>query len=145
MQTKRNTIICDECGLFCKPYDSYTPFGCADHDYPEPYDPSHICKKCFPKVKKKWIETFKNGSRYGDWGKSRAEAEAAKECGLKWVGSGGIGTLNTKNWENGHQYIDEKEYERLEKLPYYGYCRACGAKNKGGYCSNKKCENTFNK
>lgn len=25
--TKRNTIICDRCGLFCKPYDISIPYG----------------------------------------------------------------------------------------------------------------------
>ena len=138
---KGNTIICDICGLFCKYYDEWTPFGCPDPEYPEPYDPSHICKKCFPSVKADWIKRFKNGTRSGDWNKSRAEMEAAKECGLAW--SNGIGMLGTKDWADPYQYIDQKEYDRLNKLPYYGWCKICGSERKGGYCGNKKCSKSF--
>lgn len=141
MITKRNTIICDECGLFCSYFDEYTPFGCADPEYPEPYEPSHICKKCFPKIKKRWIKKFKEGYRYGNYLKSRAEMESAKECGLKW--SNGIGMLGTKDFADAHQYITKKEYDRLAKLPYWGYCKVCGTERKGGYCSNQKCEKRF--
>ncbi len=143
MDTKRNTTICDECGLFCKPYDTYTPFGCSSYDPPEPLDPLHICKKCFKKVKDSWIKGFKKGSKSGDWQKSRAEQEAAKECRLKWIHSSGVGMLGTKDFADPYQYISKKEYERLEKLPYWGYCKVCGAKRKGGYCSNQQCEKVF--
>ena len=143
MITKRNTITCDECGLFCRPYDSYTPFGCQGPECLEPLDPLHICKKCFPKVKKRWIEEFKNGYRDGDWEKSRAEMEAAKECGLKWVYSGGIGILGTPYFIDQNQYISKQLFDRIVKLPYYGWCMVCGAKRKGGYCSDNKCEESF--
>mgnify|MGYP000857457324 FL=1 len=141
MITKRNTLICDICGLFCKYYDEWTPYGCADPEEPEPYDPSHICKKCFPKVKANWIERFKKGYRSGDWHKSRAEVEAARTCGLAW--SNGIGPLGTKDWANAHRYITQEEYDRLSKLPYWGYCKKCGMVRKGGYCSDKKCSESF--
>ena len=145
MLTKRNTIICDICGLFCRPVDDWTPFGCANPEYPEPYDPSHICKKCWKGVKEEWIKGFKKGNRSGDYQKSRAEIEAAEECGLKWVDSSGIGMLGTKNFADPYQYISKEEYERLDKLPYYGYCKICGAENKGGYCSDDKCKESFAK
>jgi len=134
---------CEECGKLCKPYDDYTPFGCEDPEDPEPLDPEYICKKCFPKVKKRWIKNFKEGSRNGDYRKSMAEMEAAKECKLKWVGSG-TGILGTPYFINPFQYVDEKLYDRISKLPYWGWCMKCGSKRKGGYCSNKECENSFN-
>lgn len=143
MITKKGTLICDICGLFCKYYDQWTPYGCADPSQPEPYDPCHICKKCFPKVKEDWIKKFKSGERTGDWTKSRAEEEAAEECSIKWVGSNGIGSLNTKDFANAHQYISKEEHDRLSKLPYWGYCKDCGAKREGGHCSNTKCKNYF--
>ena len=99
MITKRNTLRCDICNKFCKYYDEWTPFGCSDPESPEPYDPSHICKKCFNKVKNEWIKGFKNGNRYGDWQKSRAEVEAAKECGLRWIGQNGEGKYGTPEWK----------------------------------------------
>lgn len=143
--TIKNTLLCDKCGLFCSPKtaDEYTIYGCSSYDPPEPHDPAHICKRCWGKVKKEWINGFKKGYRDGDWQKSRAEQEAAKECGLKWVGSGGVGMLGTKDFADSHQYIDKKEFDRLNKLPYYGYCKKCGAERKGGYCSDKKCSKSF--
>jgi len=141
--TKRNTIICDECHLFCRPFDEYTPFGCSSYDPPEPVDPLHICKKCFPKVKKRWIEYFKKGYKDGDYLKSTSEMEAAKECGLIWIGGSGHGTLGSKNFAESSQYITEKEYNRLSKFPYWGYCKICGAENKNGHCSNVNCKNSF--
>ncbi len=137
MIIKKNTLRCDICNKFCKYYDEWTPFDYLDPEYPEPYEPSHICKKCFKSVKKEWIELFKNGCRSGDYEKSRAEQEAAKECGLAW--SIGVGTLGTKDWADSYQYISQKEYDRLSKLPYWGYCKKCGAIRKGGYCSIDKC------
>ncbi len=142
--TKRNTLICDECGLFCKYYDEYTYYGCSNPEDPEPYDPCHICKKCFPEVKAKWVKRFKEGYRCGDWAKSRAETEAAKECGLVFIYSTGVGTLGTKDFSPNHQYITQEEYDRLDKLPYWGYCKKCGAVRKGGYCSKKTCDKSFN-
>lgn len=84
--TKRNSIICDMCGLFCRPVDSYTPYGCSNYDAPEPLDEEHICKKCEIKLKKQWLVSLKHG-RYGDWQKSKAEIWAAKKLGLIWDNS----------------------------------------------------------
>ncbi len=140
---KRNSIICDECGLFCKYYDEYTPFGCSSYDPPEPLEPSHICKKCFPAVKEEWKKNFENGSKYGHWQKSRAEQKAAKECGLVWIHSSGVGMLGTEDFADPYQYIPKEEYERLSKLPYYGYCKMCNSERKNGYCSNKACNESF--
>lgn len=136
-------IKCIECGSYCKPYDEYIPYGCKDYDAPEPLDPNYICKKCFPIVKTRWIKGFKEGGRHGDWQKSRAEMEAAEECGLKYVWSDGVGTLGTKDFAIAHQYISKEEYDRLEKLPYWGYCEVCGVVRKGGYCSDKNCKESF--
>ena len=78
---------CEHCGRFCKyeEMDSYAPFGYTDNEYPDPYEPTYICKKCSAKLKQKFIERFKKGIYYGDYGKSRAEREAAKECNLVWI------------------------------------------------------------
>jgi len=135
--------ICAWCGYVKEPHDQYTNFGCSSYDPPEPLDPEFICKDCFPYYKDHWLKIFKEGGRYGDWQKSRAEIEAAKECNLKWVGSGGHGMLGSKDFARSYQYITKKEYDRLSKFPYYGYCKICGAENKHGYCSNKKCEKSF--
>lgn len=143
MITKRGTIICDLCGKFCCPFDSWVPFGCANPEYPEPYDPSHSCKKCFRKHKQEWIDKFNSGSRYGDYQKSKAERDASKESDLVWIDSSGHGELGTKNFAEPYQYIPKEEYDRLSKFPYWGYCKKCGTENKNAYCSNKNCENSF--
>ena len=138
-----NKIICNECGKIRYPFDSWTSFGCQGTECMEPLDPLSICKECFPKVKKRWIKRFKAGYRTGNWQKSKAEIQAAKECKLAWVGSGGIGVIGSKQWADSSQYIPVKEFKRLSKMPYYGYCRVCGAKNVGGCCSDKDCEKSF--
>lgn len=110
---------CDMCGKYCSPAtaDSEIPFGCANPEDPEPYDPDHFCENCFADHKANWLKSFKEGSRYGYWEKSRAEQEAAKECGLIWVGDG-IGTWNTPTYK--HQtYVTKEEYEELKKLPKF--------------------------
>lgn len=144
MITKRNTVICDGCGLFCRIFDEYTPFGCSSYDPPEPLDPSHICKKCFNKEKERWISLLKKNKKVGDWQKSRAEHEAASELELVWIGSGGYGMLGTKDFAEPYQYITKKEYERLKAFPYYGYCKICGAERKNGYCGKNECSESFN-
>ena len=141
--TKRNTIICDQCGKFCKPYDEYIPFGCKNYDAPEPLDPMHVCKKCHKDFKSSWRETFKRGFPVGDWQKSNAEMDIAREFGLTYVWSNGVGTLCSKDWADPYQYIKNEEYQRLSELPYYGYCKVCGTVRKGGYCSNDNCEESF--
>ncbi|MBW2968535.1 hypothetical protein KY314_00245 [Candidatus Woesearchaeota archaeon] len=137
-------IRCDECGKICSPVgvDEYVPFGCQGPECLEPLDAEHICKKCFPKVKKEWIKEFKEGYRNGDFQKSRAETEAAEECGLRWVNSG-VGILGTRYFLDSHQYVNKELYESMEKLPYWGWCMKCGSERDGGYCSNKKCDNCF--
>ncbi len=131
---------CADCGLFVRyDADSYTPYGCADPEAPEPYAPSYICAKCSEKDYKEWLQGFKNGRRWGNWQKSRSEMRAAKECGLAYVGSGGVGMIGTKDWASSHQYITQEEYDRLSAMPYWGYCKVCGAERKGGYCGDEKC------
>ena len=78
------------------------------------------------------------------YGKSKAEVKAAKKYGYSYVWSSGIGVLGSKKrWAEQHQYIPTKRYRELAKLPYYGWCKICGSKNANGYCSNKRCENSF--
>jgi len=108
-------IKCDHCGKFCKPYDSYTPFGCRCYDPPEPYDPTVICKKCYENLKADWLKRFKKGElQYGNWQKSKAEMEAAKECGLIWIHSNGIGKYGTKEYKI-YCYVTQEEYDRLNQ------------------------------
>jgi len=79
---------CHECGIFFayQDCDSFVPFGCADPESPEPYDPTMLCAKCSAKLKQFYLEQFKKGNmRSGAWQKSRAEREAAEEMGLVWV------------------------------------------------------------
>ena len=139
---------CEGCGKFVSyEADSYIPFGCPDPECPEPYDPRYLCSKCSDELYKSYLKDFKEGKRYiGDYGKSIAEMKAAKECSLVYIGSNGVGTLGDKsgNWKDPYQYIDQKEYDRLKALPYWGYCSKCGAERKGGYCSDKNCSLSFN-
>ena len=113
--TKNFRIQWDECGLFCGWSDEYPPFGCSSYDPPEPLEPSHICKKCFPAVKAHWIEAFKGGSRYGHWQKSEAERQAADECELIWIHAEGLGAYGTKDHVM-YQYVTKKEHKRLSNL-----------------------------
>jgi hypothetical protein len=59
------------------------------------------------------------------------------------VGASGVGTLRTNDFASSHQYITKKEYDRLSKLPYWGYCKVCGAERKGGYCGDDNCFESF--
>ena len=68
---------------------------------------------------------------------------AAKQCELKWVGSGGVGVLGTEHFIDSFQYVDKELYDKISKLPYWGWCMKCGSKRVGSYCSNKKCDNCF--
>ena len=94
----RLILICDECGLFAKQdrsTDRRTSYGCADPEAPEPYDPTHICERCWPKYKAGWEAAFDRNpdavAFRGDWQKSRAEQEAAADRGLIWLGGDGAG------------------------------------------------------
>jgi len=114
MWTINDRFICDHCGKFAKLYDSYTPFGCSSYDPPEPLDPTQICKKCSDYLKQEWIKKFKEKNwKYGHWQKSLAEQEAAKECGLVWLHSSGVGIYGTSNYKNPYQYISQEEYDKL--------------------------------
>ena len=115
-------------------HDEYTHFGCSSYDPPEPLDPVYMCKKCSKDLKKDFIRKFNEGYRNGDWQKSNAEREAAEECGLKWVGSGGKGVLSTRYFVNAYQYIDKDRYDRLDALPYWGWCEKCAGENYGAVC-----------
>jgi len=134
---------CSRCGKYRLVFDYFTPFGCQGEEGLEPLDREFICKRCFPVIKRNWIKRFKNGERSGDWEKSRAEREAAKEMGLVWVGSSGVGVLGTRYFLEPYHYYPKKLYDRMSKLPYYGWCMVCGAENKGGYCSDDNCKNSF--
>jgi len=139
------TEKCCECGKFCIPYDEETSFGCSSYDPPEPLDPDYYCKKCAKDLEKKWFDVFKGGDKFsGSWQKSNAEIKMAKKFSLVWIHSNGVGTLGSKNWAEPYQYISKKEYDRLNKLPYWGYCEKCGTVRKGGYCSDNNCEKSFN-
>lgn len=50
---------CGDCGLFTSwAADSYVPMGCANPEYPEPYDPEYLCSKCEVKRKEEYIWLF---------------------------------------------------------------------------------------
>jgi hypothetical protein len=135
---------CAYCWVFVSyDADSYTPYGCSSYDPPEPYDPEYLCLKHSEEVYQSFLKSFRAGSRSGDWQKSRAEMRAAKKCGLAWVGTNGVGMLGSKDWASAHRYITQEEYDRLAKLPYWGYCKACGAERKNGYCSIESCTESF--
>lgn len=79
---------CCYCGKFAGYLaDQYTPFGCANPEEPEPYDPEYICKKCEKTDYKKWMKEFQrtNGYLYGNWCKSNGERKAAAKMNLVWV------------------------------------------------------------
>jgi len=112
--TKNFRIRCDGCGLFCVPIDEETPFGCSSYEpCPEPHDPAHYCKKCSKALYKEWLGAFQRGRRWGCWQKSDAERNAAKKCGLIWIGQNGIGKYGTEEWRD-YTYITQEEYQRLK-------------------------------
>jgi hypothetical protein len=111
MITKNSHFICDNCGKFCTPYDSKTPFGCT-YDMggcPEPLDPIDYCKKCSLKEYKKQLEYFKNGGRNGDWYKSKAEIKASEKYNLIWITT--FGKYGTPEYKH-NCYITKEEYEK---------------------------------
>ncbi len=68
--------------------NSYILFGCANPDYPEPYDPMMLCGKCAKELEEYFIGQFKAGNlKVGHWGKSNAERKAAISMNLVWVGN----------------------------------------------------------
>lgn len=141
--TKNGRTFCDKCGKFCVPFDEETPFGCANPEAPEPYDPYHYCKPCSKILYKEYLVEFQIGRAVnGMWAKSKAETRAAKKFKLVWLHSG-IGMLGTKIWADAYQYISQEKYDRLKVLPYWGYCNLCFSENANGYCSNQKCDKDF--
>jgi hypothetical protein len=94
------------------PADEQIPFGCPN---PEDPDPDHFCVECWPAQKEYWLKYFNEGCRSGYWQKSRAEQEAAEECGLVWVGSNSIGIYNTPSWRF-NTYVTKEEYEFFSRL-----------------------------
>lgn len=121
---------CAYCGIYLSyDADNYTPYGCANPEAPEPYDPKYLCKKHSEELYNHFIERFEKGNYHcGDYGKSEAEIKAAKKFNLVWIDSGGVGILSreeNENWKHGYQYIKKEEYERLKALPYWGYCKKC--------------------
>jgi hypothetical protein len=141
---RRDRPRCSHCGVYVSyKADNYTPFGCADPENPEPYDPSYMCAKHAQENYLDCLARFKSGSRYGNWNKSNGEMRAANECTLIWIGSEGIGMLGTENFVSGYRYVEQTEYDRLKQFPYWGYCKTCGAERKGGYCGDDTCPMSF--
>lgn len=89
-------ITCDRCGHFCRPVDSFAPFGGTGSEGLDPPEDEHVCARCWPEFKERWKRSFASGVTSGDWVKSRAETEAAAEAGLEWVGSTGFVDLRTE-------------------------------------------------
>ena len=80
---------CGHCGKFFSwaGYDSYVPWGCADPEYPEPYDPVFICAACSERQRDKLVVAFlERGLSPGrrDWIPSRAEREARVLARAAW-------------------------------------------------------------
>lgn len=111
----------------------------------EPLDPIHCCKKCWPIWLSEWREHFEEEKTDGDWQKSKAEIKMAKKFGLVWVSGGGIGVLGTQYFASAHRYVKKSVYDRLKSLPYWGWCMVCGSERSGGYCSDPKCKESFEK
>jgi hypothetical protein len=112
------TIKCGYCGRFCIPADWYTPFGCADPEEPEPYDPTYFCILCSKHWETVWDKHFAEGSRSGDWQKSDAEMNAARKAGLEWVHENGL--VDTRTGRDIHyQYIETSEKQFY--MPYLEY------------------------
>lgn len=48
---------CVDCGRYVGwTADSYIPWGCADPEAPEPYDPEYLCERCAHKRREKVVE-----------------------------------------------------------------------------------------
>ena len=138
-------IICEDCGKLRVQFDMLIPFGCSDYESPEPLEPQFFCKRCSKKLEKHWFLILKNKNYWsiGDWQKSKAERKVAKKLNLVWVGSSGVGVLGSKNFLEGYRYYSKKRYDKMSKLPYFGYCPICGKEKKNDYCSDRKCEKSF--
>jgi hypothetical protein len=112
--TKNDKFICDGCRKFAsEPFDSYTPYGCANPADPEPYDPVEYCEKCAKQDYEFHLTAFKDGKRSGNWMKSNAESRAAKECGLVWVHNPSLKHKETGR-EIFNEYILERERDQYE-------------------------------
>ena len=114
--TKNDKFRCDGCNKFATPFDSYTPYGCANPTDPEPYDPVEYCEKCAEMNYQNYVTGFKQGSRSGSWMKSHAESRAAKEAGLIWIHNPSLVHIATGR-HIFNEYILDSERE-LYKLKY---------------------------
>lgn len=137
-------IKCAECGKFIRrPYDSLTPFGCANPEAPEPYDEEFFCKPCSVKRYKTLAVKYKCCYREGDWQKSDAEIRAAKEAGLVWIGNSETLVEKSTGRHIMFQYIREGD-RSWGYVPYLEYeenrrkenkCKCFRKKNEDGDCS----------
>jgi hypothetical protein len=119
--TRNNRIICDECYLFCsyEGLDYHASFGGTGPEGLDEPEMEHVCAKCWPKYKQGWLDHLTK-SVSGDWAKSRAEEEAAKELGLEWVHSGGY--VDSRDEKEVHyRYIKTSEKEHY--VPYLEWFR----------------------
>lgn len=104
-------VICDHCGHFCRPVDSHAPFGGTGPEGLDPPEDEHVCAKCWPALKEGWVRRFAAGHLGGEWHKSDAEVEAAREAGLEWVHQNGLVDTRT-NRDVLYRYIRtvERDY-----------------------------------
>ena len=104
---------CGYCGIYVSyEADNYTPFGCADPEAPEPYDPTYLCKKHEEANYQELLKSFREGKVwYGNYNKSKGEIRAAEECGLEWVHGSGLVDERT-GYDVHYRYIkkDEKHF-----------------------------------
>ncbi len=68
--------------------DSYQEYGATGPENLDPLDEQYVCKACWRLFKLEWLKRFKQGNMHGDYRKSDAERQAAKERKLVWVSSG---------------------------------------------------------
>jgi hypothetical protein len=85
---------CGECGRFFSwdTCDSYVPWGCANPEYPEPYDPVFICAACSDRTYQRMLARFlEEGLPPGpsDWIASSAERKARRVVRSIWRARGG--------------------------------------------------------
>ena len=114
-------VICDRCGLFCRPVDSFAPFGGRGPEGLDPPEDEHLCAKCSLIVQDEWARRFAAGHVSGDWHKSRAEQKAAKEAGLEWVHDSGF--VDERTGKDVHyRYI--RTAEKAHYVPYLEWHKA---------------------
>jgi len=87
---------CGHCGRFFswrqENYDSYVPWGCANPEYPEPYDPVFVCERCSARMERSLLARFLEvglGPGFSDYQHSRAERRARIQARAYWRLHGG--------------------------------------------------------